>query len=195
MIRRSIFIMLLGNLIIAGSAQAAPITIDFESFSVGELATSVTADGFTFVSDGSAFRIGDYNFFGTKELLCSSCEISLTRDDGALFDITSVSWAFAFDGPIDGLITGLKADGSTVSLIVARDNNQSTAAPSIALEGFEGLQRVDFRWSGFFPPPPQSTLTGMALDDLALNVVPIPAAIWLFGSALLGLRVFRRLQH
>lgn len=193
MIRRLIFTMLLGNLIIAGGTQAAAITIDFESFSVGELATSVTADGYTFVSDGSAFRVGDNNFFGTKELLCSRCEISLTRDDGALFGMTSVSWAFAFDGPIDGLITGLKADGSTVSLIVGRDNNQSTAAPSIAVEGFEGLQRVDFTWSGPFPPPRQSMFTGMALDDLALNVVPIPAAVWLFGSALLGLgSLYRR---
>ena len=37
-------------------------------------------------------------------------------------------------------------------------------------------------------------VSGIVLDNVAVNVVPIPAAAWLFGSALLGLGWFRRKQ-
>ena len=32
----------------------------------------------------------------------------------------------------------------------------------------------------------------LSLDNIAINVVPIPAAVWLFGSALAGLGWLRR---
>jgi Protein of unknown function (DUF642) len=34
---------------------------------------------------------------------------------------------------------------------------------------------------------------GLLLDNVALKTVPVPAALWLFGSALIGLRATRRL--
>jgi hypothetical protein len=32
------------------------------------------------------------------------------------------------------------------------------------------------------------------LDNIAVSTVPVPAAVWLFGSALMGLGWFRRKQ-
>jgi hypothetical protein len=43
-----------------------------------------------------------------------------------------------------------------------------------------------------FCPIPQ--YADLFLDNLTVNVVPIPAAVWLFGSALAGLGWFRRRQ-
>ena len=37
-----------------------------------------------------------------------------------------------------------------------------------------------------------STLPGYAVDDLSYSVIPVPAAVWLFGSGLLGLIGFVR---
>lgn len=46
----------------------------------------------------------------------------------------------------------------------------------------------------FLAPAPVSNMFsfGPALDNVAVNAVPVPAAVWLLGSALLGLGMIRR---
>ena len=53
---------------------------------------------------------------------------------------------------------------------------------------WSGLSRLTFR-------PQEDFLESGSfafLDNIAVDVVPIPAAVWLFGSALFGLSVLRR---
>jgi hypothetical protein len=91
--------------------------------------------------------------------------------------------------------------GNTLNVLTAPSNEVGIYAPSFPA-GFEGLGReslstdhyglalqndTDFLW-GFSAAPSQFTEVG---KDLFINVVayptPIPAAVWLFGSGLLGL--------
>jgi len=174
-------------------AQAAPVTIDFESETVGTPAP-LTIDGFTFVNGEVTEVAGDKMFYATASGPCNPFQcgpliIGLTRDDGGAFafygaDVVTDSTSGLEDYYIEGITSsGAFAQGpigssdwldvTHVRFEVASFCGGSECGPS---------GQIDF-----------DTLS-IYVDNVSVQAVPIPAAAWLFGSALAGLGWLRRKQ-
>jgi hypothetical protein len=173
-----------------GSVQAT--TIDFEEFAgldhLDPLGTTFNTQGFTFSSVDAADQatqllvLKDFQgHAGTAMAACPECTVTLSKSDGSLFDISSAVLA-----PNSGvIITGYFDD---VDMI------QTT----ISVQGWSNYE-FTYEWTGLkkieFSAPLPLVGFGTSFDNLVMTtptLVPIPAAVWLFGSALGGLGWMRR---
>lgn len=107
----------------------------------------------------------------------------MTKDDGGLFDFISVeTGSLGRDPDDDGnfIFTGTFGTGGTISsTILAEGPNVTTNL----LSGFTGLLSLEVTSTdGLFP-----VLDNITVSDFAGRPVPVPAAVWLFGSGLIGL--------
>jgi hypothetical protein len=184
---RSILITML--LLSFASANAETITIDFESLEQSENYSfeSYSEDGFLFTVQNSLLAVRGtndvwyagstalFNAFGGRETVFTK--------GGESFDLIS----------IDLSEIEIPLGSSTVTF--SRDGGHSQTFVTDGPFGFETfffdsgfLGATSVSWvSEFATPVPQ-------IDNIVINVVPIPAAIWLFGSALAGLGWLRRKQ-
>jgi hypothetical protein len=202
---RSIFLTML--LLVSASANAAPITIDFEEFSgetfsfpnplyskdyvieqsepninfpdgypgsVGEPIYGVPLQGdggnvFNYCAD--AFCHGDVPPLFT---------LSTVNDNP--FDLFSVDFAANNVGQLQ--VTGYYIGGGSISETIFADGTSWQTQAFGA--GWSNLDRVEFL-------TPLFVGSGTAaLDNIVVSTVPVPAAVWLFGSALAGLGWMRR---
>lgn len=109
-------------------------------------------------------------------------EVTLTEAGGGVFNLLGFDVGSVFsDGELT--FTGYFADGSSISQSVVAGYGESS---NIVLSGFTGITSLNVKDTG--------STGGPLLDNLSLVAVPIPAAIWLFGSALAGLGWMRRKQ-
>jgi hypothetical protein len=171
-------------LLVVGSAQAA--VIDFQSL---ESPTSMTAistyteDGYTFDPNGGTFAVwgtSDGNYAGSTALIHDD-DLGITTLTGpGAFNLTSVDLSEAF------------AVGGVVSVTFERDGGHSQVFNLDGTFGFETFF-FDAGFNGTSSLSWSQEADFYQLDNLAVNAVPIPAAVWLFGSALGALGwVFRR---
>jgi hypothetical protein len=191
-----------------GSAQAATVTIDFVGATepVGNI--TVDPNGFTFTGGGEIWRMdlnpdylpaGSGLFMDGGNLVSGGrIEVSMTRQDGVLFDLQQMD-VNMFD-PAGGTLCGpcLGPD----SIISAYDENDNLIAQqTVYVADGIGFQTIvfDSGWSGIsslkYEGQEELWESSVAqINNIKVNVVPIPAAVWLFGSALAGLGWFRRRQ-
>jgi hypothetical protein len=187
-----------------GSAQAALVTFnDFPDTPVDTFPNELVAtpQGFDFVQTG-----GDsahiYTSEGTLRINAQALNPALvvTHSSGNLFNLKS----------LDMFITEHDFNPAEVfyseyHLQAFDTNNQLLAELEIAGGAISEWQSLIFddSWNGIqtLVIDPSSITTGfgaftgaMNFDNFAANVVPIPAAVWLFGSALAGLGWMRRKQ-
>jgi len=174
----------------AGTMPAAAFTIDFEEFSAGassplisgdyEIAASFNCDSQSptcgaAVTAGNSFRVhSDPDFFD------QSAVITIERSDGGIFAAHSMDILFQSG---NGELLGTTAQG---------DNLYVYDDLSVLGQG-DWLNLVSFSYSVSIPggtPVPAI----IDIDNIVVTAVPIPAAAWLFGSALAGLGWFRRRQ-
>ena len=103
----------------------------------------------------------------------------LTNLGGSNFNLNSLDVGEGFDGsPASFVITGYLSDGGTlVSNVV-----DAGAFTNLVL-GWSNLTKVEFQSVGS---------NFGAIDNINVNAVPIPAAAWLFGTALIGLVGFSK---
>jgi hypothetical protein len=181
----------------SGLAQASTVTIDFESAVIGDAEVldqgyKISGDIFSGVFSGpDEVRIGViddagdqlfevYALDGTNGCACNAPTVIATieREDGGAFafysaDLTRDGSGLAYRGILEG--GGFASDptgtGDWLNVIA-----------------------VEFRASGDFCTsfcfPSSATVL---VDDIVVGAaVPIPAAVWLFGSALAGLGWLRR---
>jgi len=181
-------------LFLGGAIQASATTIDFEEFAVGHgsgdpylpfqskgydisgytidgifdgpMAVSViTGNNGTNAFGGESGAIGQ-DGYGARLLM------SVERTDGTAFSLQSADFYADYD--IDGYayIQGIKAGGGNVTL----------ADAALGTGDWLNITRVDFGVSG------DGFSYGYAtgdVDNLVVGAaVPVPAAVWLFGSAL-----------
>ncbi|MCP3906470.1 MAG: VPLPA-CTERM sorting domain-containing protein [Gammaproteobacteria bacterium] len=182
----------------AGFAQATTVTIDFEEFAAGEPG-SIDSKGYTIDAYGSGGfycsgpGCGSGEIVGTidKYFIVSGAEtppvegfeiyLSISRQDSSNFAIYSFDAASSFGN--DLFITAWLSDGSTISgqssdLGTGQWLNIETA------EFYLGSPSYCCGWEVF-----------LEVDNIVVGAaVPIPAAVWLFGSALAGLGWIRRKQ-
>jgi hypothetical protein len=151
-------------------------------------------------TDGDAAHI--YTAEGTLHINAQELNpaLEVTHSSGNLFNLKS----------LDMFITEHNFNPAEVfyseyHLQAFDSNNQLLAEMEIAGGAISEWQSLIFddTWSGIHTLviDPSSVTTGfgaftgaMNFDNFAANVVPIPAAIWLFGSALAGLAGLRRIN-
>jgi hypothetical protein len=162
------------------SVNATTVNIDFEDQTSGGARDVVESGGFTFTSGNSGGIIifspglisGDYSLSW-----CPVCGLFMEAPSGTEFSLSSFD-TYALAEPTEPVgpftLTGHRSDGSTVVFSFAHTMSTQT----VNLGGdWTGLIRVEFT-------PQYHSVFGNAIDNISVNVVPIPAAVWLFGSAL-----------
>jgi hypothetical protein len=180
-------------LLVVGSSQAAPVTIDFEEFVFPEdtltLVESLESKSYTFqaIAPGAnfatlGFPVGN-NVVGT----CSggpSCGLTLTHSINPTFSIQSFDY-YVNDISLGDCcipyleITGYLEGGGELSQLL-----YWTGATQLSTHYFSS------EWSNLVAF--EATGTSGAYDNFVVTSVPVPAAVWLFGSALAGLGWLRR---
>ncbi len=180
------------------SVANAATLIDFNSETIGPVDPLVT-DGFRFEAlssiwtseiiaqspDDNALYLGAggvFDQFGSAGPIF----IRLTTEDSSAFSLLSAELETAnsaFGAEADPFITGFTTDGVYVS-------------GPLGSADWESLQYVDFGVSSCCGAPGlQPEFLEVTLDNVVVGAaVPIPAAVWLFGSALAGLSWLRRKQ-
>ena len=215
MSRKTSYSLLLAGLIIAqvSTAQAAVVgytdEADFELAISGLLTDTLDFDTLSdmdLVPSGSSLQgmTFNYDFGGVSMMVVESAVVGLattsppnhlgTNDgdvfqDGDNFSIAFADTVNAFglsimtaDRMFDGDIS-LTANGASINLVAADVQQILGDGASVFFLGLfdsAGFDSVEFNTigGGFFL---------YTLDDLRTAAVPIPAAAWLFASALLGL--------
>jgi hypothetical protein len=185
-VKKTIAVMLL----FGWTTQASAVTIDFESVPNGIGGASLTTQGFTLTATGpyvdSWFIVEDYDGFGASsdvfEWCVAECTLSIEAENQSLFDLHSFDFTTSIvSSPAEMQLTGFLGDGGTINTTLLFTEN--------AFENFafgsewSGLDRIEFGTA--------SAIAG-ALDNIVVSQIPIPAAVWLFGSALAVLGWMRR---
>jgi hypothetical protein len=173
-----------------GLAQAATVTIDFETIAVGT--PFVVDQGYRISGsvNGDETRLGvaeasGNNFFEAYSLLyeqmcaCSAprSDITIERDDGASFAFFGAD----LSGYMNTILTGYLAGGGT-------------AADPVGTGDWLNVDRVVYSaTAGFCTSFCFNRMSNVTVDNIVVGAaVPIPAAVWLFGSALAGMGFLRR---
>jgi hypothetical protein len=197
--RKFLFTVLM---ITAGAAQAGPVavTIDFDDTLPTYFGTTThQEDGFTLTSNVPAGTLIDNNnlvrgglgifgggnntqsiFWGANDVIST---LSLVEDSGKRFDLLSLDASSLLN--LSGALTlsGTKyAGGATVSQVITLNGTLST----YNITGMDGITDLSISFDGGGNTPP------FDLDNIQMSVVPLPAGIWLFGSAMVGLAGWSR---
>ncbi len=100
------------------------------------------------------------------------------------FDVSAINFIYGGNDGVFG-ISALNIDGTIVDSFFQDDTGSGQPAGPITLSGV-GIREIvwkdDSGAIGDFAP----------IDNITISTVPIPGAIWLFGSAIVGLAGFRK---
>jgi hypothetical protein len=171
--------------LVVGGAHASTVTFDFEdglSEKDGFRFTVITYEG---VTGGASFS-GTANFFNV--------DIELERIDGGLFALESFDSApiiYGFGLCANTGAIGVTSSGGAINAPTSGGfcNDSDWETPILSPE-WASLRSVTFATILV-----DNTYSQGQIDNVVVsNVIPIPAAVWLFGSALAGLGWLRRKQ-
>jgi len=199
--RQFIFTFLL---LASTSAYSSTLTIDFSGATEGGIGLGATVsepNGFTFTNTGAFILCtGDsicplprgetLGLFGAG----SSMTVDMQRDDGTVFDLLQLNVIYEFGdfcqfGECYEETVQFAAYDQADVLIAQKTANRNDG-PTVTFDsGWQNIHRLVFTTQE--PLNPES-LGG--LDNIVVSVVPVPAAVWLFGSALAGLGWMGRKQ-
>ncbi len=191
-------------LVLLADAHAFNVTIDFEELPIdGDLMSgpyTIETKGFNFsgttwkgitewplgaIDDSKALHWCAVNNPGFCEP-SSYNTITMTQDGSVAFDLLSLELARS-DWDVSVQLTGFYVGGGSISTTVFVDSVTLTTLS------------LDSSWSNLeslsIDPLGDVYNAAVAVDNIAVvTAVPIPAAAWLFGSALAGLGWMRRKQ-
>jgi hypothetical protein len=172
---------------LSAAVSSAPVTIDFNEEVIPGVVTSFELNGFEFSSSGPfvVLDITDSPSIGTDgntlQINGPVPVVNISQADGLLFGLTAIDLYLGCNGDCTENNWVLNAFDADDALI-----NQRLVDP----EGVVGWQSQTFdnTWIGIA----RLELSGQYgmyggtayADTIQLNVVPIPAAVWLFGSGL-----------
>lgn len=183
--------------IASSSALAGTVTLDFEQAIahyqeqtlISEKGFNLTAPGpFGFAAFSDTEAEGD-NYLA-KNFNTQPGEIKLSKIDGGAFDLISIDLANYGGGnpiPVSVTFNGLKSDGSFVTQTFT---DISSPFSTQVFSGFLNLTEVG--WDIGNQLQDLHKFDNLKLSSEELSPVPVPAAAWLFGSALAGFAGFRR---
>jgi hypothetical protein len=194
-------------LLFSGFTNASTL-IDFDTVPVGS-ANPLTVDGFQFQATQSAYDSSPSIVGLTQEVINQSAGDNALQIGGA-----GLSGPFGNTSYIG--VTMTAADGGAFSFYGADFSTALFGDPALMDSGIYGqvfgggsavdpigsgdwlnLESVSFSLGAFFLAGGSgfsSTTLVLTIDNVNAQVVPLPAAVWLFGSALAGLGWMRRKQ-
>lgn len=188
--RLVIFLMAMAIVLgVSFSTMAASVVIDFDepSFSGREFFKSWNKDGYE-ISAITASRMNpgyDGGFYTALPehsspflVLTDASSMLLTREDGKRFNLLSFDCAAWYGQPGERMaLWGYRDD----SKVVDESFSIGTTAMKEVVPGKEwrDLDSVRFVKGAFF-------------DNISVTSTPVPAALWLFGSGIVGLVAVKR---
>jgi hypothetical protein len=187
--------VLAAGLLFTAPAFATPVTLDFEGIpsftSIGNTYSNISFGG-----DAQAVandELGTYfsnNPSGSTVMTAFGPDASMNAGYSAGF-IDTVSFYFAaLTDTTVNIWSDLNGTGSILGTFNLAANQGSCGASDAALCHWD-LASVDF--AGLARSITFGDAAGAAMfDDVKVNAVPLPAALWLMASALGGLGVVRR---
>jgi len=172
-------------MIFSGSAFAT--TIDFQEFPYGyDDDKTVITQGYEFSSSATLLFSSPYGS-GSPDIMlgyCPGCTATMSNASGYGFSLDSLDITRATSGGTESVtITGFYAGGGSVSvdlpviagLVTHNFDSSWSSLVSVEFGASDSLHTFDF----------------LFVDNIAVTTVPVPAAFWLFVSAL-GLLGFRK---
>jgi len=190
------FALTLTMLLVSANSLSAVVTFNGTASDGGyqTLPGVYTEAGFTMTNDSGSnffvdndFRSPEISAFDDDvlEFNTTGSQVTFTESSGSAFDFLAVELGGlnTTSGDAQLTFTGFFSGGGSITQNVdtfAGDYNL------ISFSGFVGLSSlaVSAPSDGRFP----------VIDNVVLNAVPVPAAVWLFGSALAGLGWLGRRQ-
>lgn len=202
-------ILMFFSIFLSTSASAVPVTMTLETL-LADQDEAFHEGGFNVVAPGAhlhaTFNLS--NFTNAAQMAADTSGMVISKDDAGLFDMISIdafnvigadlnpalgkSFAIQFDGLLGGAVQVSKQLTSNTTGII------NFLSESILWGGLDKVQV----WYASQPTGfgSFSTFTGddFKFDNIvveaSVSAVPLPAAVWLFFSALGGLGVMRRKQ-
>jgi hypothetical protein len=172
------------------TTNAQAVTVDFDSDYTVDTSV-ITSKGFLFTptdaflgfgTSGNGTNAPIYSAPGCP--FCSGTGVQVTTVGGADFNLESLEIAWGATLGFDATIFGSYGGGGSIS--------RSITSGAWHLETFdsqwESLSSVAIFIDGIY------LSDAVSIDNFTANVIPIPAAVWLFGSGLGLLGWFRRRQ-
>ena len=108
--------------------------------------------------------------------------ITMTQDANLVFDLLAFEASSLYNPGGSLTVTGYFSGGGSTSQVIALNSDLSL----YNLAGMSGLSSAEFSFDGSVEFAPYD------LDNINVNFVPVPAAVWLMGSGLLMLAGLRR---
>jgi hypothetical protein len=184
---------------VSGAVNAGVVTIDFEDTLPTYFGlASYQEDGFTLTSNVPDGTLIDVNnvvrgnlgiisggtssqslFWGENG---TNSIISLAGDGGEVFELLSLDASSLYNLSGQLTLTGTLSGGGSVQQVL----NLNNALTTYGITGMTGLSALNISFDGATYDAPYD------LDNIQMNVVPLPAGIWLMGSALVGLAGWQR---
>ncbi len=179
-------ILITAFLLFGISAQAS--VINFEEFAPVARFTPVGVDtlnvdpGFVLNKSGSGFflwdsTVGSGNASSDVQIIVQDgSAVSFSQESGGAFDLVSFDMLFAAGNTdADMLLQGERGDGSVIDLQILGSDSEGEVWETVLLLGqLTNLTSITF--TNFSRP--------IQLDNIVVQAVPIPAAVWLFGTSL-----------
>jgi len=178
---------------------AATVTLDFEELYLGSSGpTEVISQGFVFnsLTDPADGPVGfaDWKNVPTNNSTkilryCQHCSATMSAVSGDSFDLLSFDMNTLNPTPdltASFTLSGYYAGGGQISVELTADTVWSNYTFDSEWSNLVSLEFGAVTSGGPF--------SSIGLDNLRLTTVPIPGAVWLFGSALAGLGWMRRKQ-
>lgn len=201
MIKKIGYLMLLSSFSQNGSA----ITMDFQGFVEAEVGGTpfcnrcgtigdfhfenfTTVDGATYVDQTAGYAtgwIGESTVGYIPGPGTGGGGTTITRIDNGAFDFNSVYLTSAWD------------DVETVSIYSWSNGSSEYTDLQTFIIMRSGPELIELNLLGIDKIHIYGSDSQVIFDNMTLNAVPVPAAIWLFGSGLIGLAGFarRKKQH
>ena len=190
------------------NASAAPFVIDFGTGQQGSVGTII--DDGSGIIEGTGITIGVLDVVGTDTMdgqYIADAWLNFNATGGVTVNgvTTGTGGTIEIVGFVSGLSLGLNNPGSPVTLLTGTFDSWSFQNNGYAaiFDGFGSDTKDDllledlgipldtqFEFFGFsigYDINLDGIATAISTDVINTSVVPVPAAVWLFGSGLLGL--------
>jgi hypothetical protein len=186
------FALLAVLLVTTSPIHAAVVT--FEELPHTSGVDPVTSGGFVFTAGGTTLTVDDDvpwideesmgNFLHVFTWPGEGSSLDITREDGLAFDLHSLDLLGQGAGY---WIRGYDANDQWIAESGVYLGNWDTVVFNDDWNSVSRINIEDSVHSGF-----GDSYFGIPLDNFSATVVPIPGAVWLFGTALAGLGWIRR---
>lgn len=182
--KRSLIAILL--LFGAAVANATQVLVDFSGVAPGFPVSTVDSDGFRFTAGTDDFAVGsNFGPTGSTAIAIAGAGSTMELLATGTFSLESFKMRTFSGSNEDVVVTGYLQSGGLISQNLTIIGSY---APTYSFsDAWQGLVSVQFDTSGGSPVYLDDIYT-----DVVLSEVPVPAAFWLFGSALAGLGWVRR---